>query len=155
MKSEFYLISLFIFITLFHTLNLSFVNSKKTQTEYKRNKKFKRQHIKIEENKAKKNMTKKIKRKLDNDDEDDEELTDSVYNRCDNGHTPDDLSDCTKNETPESSCCLFKYGQDTGCVLIGFKYLGTKSVGDMVVNCESNNIGIYNFLLLIMIIFLF
>ena len=66
-----------------------------------------------------------------------EELTDSVYTRCDNGHTPDDISDCTTHETAESSCCLFTYGQDTGCVLIGFKYLGSKTVGDMVVNCES------------------
>ena len=82
--------------------------------------------------------------------EDDEELTDSVYTRCDNGHTPDDISDCTTHETAESSCCLFTYGQDTGCVLIGFKYLGTKTVGDMVVNCKSENLKIYSFLLIIM-----
>ena len=39
------------------------------------------------------------------EDDGDEELTDSVYTRCDNGHTPDDISDCTGNQTPESSCC--------------------------------------------------
>ena len=146
------IIILLILQLLYNIIDCSFVNNRKTQLEFKKKRKSKRNVVIT--NKIVNNEVKKIKRKLQ-DDDDDEELTDSVYTRCDNGHTPDDLSDCTKNETPESSCCLFKYGQDTGCVLIGFKYLGTKSVGDMVVNCESNNIGIYNFLLLIMFIFLF
>ena len=154
MKSQIYLISLFILIISFDTLNSTFINSKKTQEEYKRRKRFERQRLKFSKNKTIKKETKKIKkRKLDDEDDDDEELTDKVYTRCDNGHTPDDISDCTKNETPESSCCLFTYGQDTGCVLIGFKYLGSKTVGDMVVNCESKNIRIYYFLLILMIIF--
>ena len=154
MKSPIYLISLFILIISFDTLNSTFINSKKTQEEYKRRKQFERQRLKISKNKTIKKETKKIKKRKLDDDEEDEELTDKVYTRCDNGHVPDDISDCTKNETPESSCCLFTYGQDTGCVLIGFKYLGSKTVGDMVVNCESKFIGI-GFISLFMMFILF
>ena len=154
MKEKFYLLSIFILIISFKTINLSYINTKKTQSEYKRRKKIQKQNIKVQEKTSPIKETKKLKRKLDDDDED-EELTDLVYDRCDNNHTPDDLSDCTKNETPESSCCLFTYGQDTGCVLIGFKYLGSKTVGDMVVNCESKTTEIFYFVLFMMIIFLF
>ena len=150
MKPQFYLLELFALILSLAIINCSFINTKKSQLEYKKRKKFKKQKIKL--NEIKNNESKKIKRKLD-DDEEDEELTDKVYTRCDNGHVPDDISDCTKNETPESSCCLFTYGQDTGCVLIGFKYLGSKTVGDMVVNCQSKNIGIYYVLLITATIF--
>ena len=156
MKEQIYLISIFILVISFNTFNSSYINSIKTQQEYKKRKKFEKQKLKFKSNKIKINTikdTKKIKRKLDDDEDDDEELTDNVYTRCDNGHTPDDISDCTKHETSESSCCLFTYGQDTGCVLIGFKYLGSKTVGDMVVDCESETIGIYYYLLTMMIIF--
>ena len=139
-----------------NTINLTFINTKKTQEEYKRNKKFKAQKLKFEKSKKNENIleTKKIKRKLDDGEDDDEDLTASVYTRCDNGHTPDDISDCTSHETAESSCCLFTYGQDTGCVLIGFKYLGSKTVGDMVVNCESKFIKIfYSSLFMMFILF--
>ena len=141
-------IELFILQLLFNILYCSAMNSRKSQLEYKRNKKH-TSNIVFKKQKENKEI-KKLKRKLDDGDEDDEELTDSVYTRCDNGHTPDDISDCTTHETAESSCCLFTYGQDTGCVLIGFKYLGSKTVGDMVVNCKSDNIKIYSFLLIIM-----
>ena len=141
-------IELFIFQLLFNILYCSAMNSRKSQLEYKRNKKH-TSNIVFKKQKENKEI-KKLKRKLDNGDEDGEELTDSVYTRCDNGHTPDDISDCTTHETAESSCCLFTYGQDTGCVLIGFKYLGSKTVGDMVVNCKSAYIKIYSFLLIIM-----
>ena len=151
MNVHFYLIELFILLLSLTELKCSDINTRKSQAEYKRKKKSKKQKIKIKTPEPKERKI--IKRKLDDEGDDDEELTASVYNRCDNGQTPDDISDCTKNETPESSCCLFTYGQDTGCVLIGFKYLGSKTVGDMVVNCESKNIGIYYFLLIMMIIF--
>ena len=141
-------IELFIFQLLFNILYCSAMNSRKSQLEYKRNKKH-TSNIVFKKQKENKEI-KKLKRKLDDGVDDDEELTDSVYTRCDNGHTPDDISDCTTHETAESSCCLFTYGQDTGCVLIGFKYLGSKTVGDMVVNCKSANIKIYSFLLIIM-----
>ena len=156
MKSEIYLISIFLLIISLNTINLTFINTKKTQEEYKRNKKFKAQKLKFEKSKKNENIleTKKIKRKLDDEEDDDEDLTASVYTRCDNGHTPDDISDCTSHETADSSCCLFTYGQDTGCVLIGFKYLGSKTVGDMVVNCESKFIGI-GFISLFMMFILF
>ena len=152
MKSQIYLISLFLLLISLNTINLTFINTKKTQEEYKRNKKFKAQKLKFEKSKKKENIlvTKKIKRKLDDEEDDDEDLTASVYTRCDNGHTPDDISDCTSHETTESSCCLFTYGQDTGCVLIGFKYLGSKTVGDMVVNCESKFIKIFHVSLFMM-----
>ena len=132
-------------------LKCSDINTRKSQAEYNRKKKSKKQKIKIKTPEPKERKI--IKRKLDDEGDDDEELTASVYNRCDNGHTPDDISDCTGNQTPESSCCLFTYGQDTGCVLIGFKYLGSKTVGDMVVNCKSKIIEIYYFSLIMMIIF--
>ena len=141
------IIILLILQLLYNIIDCSFVNNRKTQLEFKKKRKSKRNVVIT--NKIVYNEVKKIKRKLQ-DDDDDEELTDSVYTRCDNGHTPDDISDCTTHETAESSCCLFTYGQDTGCVLIGFKYLGSKTVGDMVVNCKSADIKIYSFLLIIM-----
>ena len=151
MNVHFYLIELFILLLSLTELKCSDINTRKSQAEYKRKKKSKKQKIKIKTPEPKERKI--IKRKLDDEGDDDEELTASVYNRCDNGHTPDDISDCTGNETPESSCCLFTYGQDTGCVLIGFKYLGSKTVGDMVVNCKSKIIEIYYFSLIMMIIF--
>ena len=151
MNVHFYLIELFILLLSLTELKCSDINTRKSQSEYKRKKKSKKQKIKIKTPEPKERKI--IKRKLDDEGDDDEELTASVYNRCDNGHTPDDISDCTGNQTPESSCCLFTYGQDTGCVLIGFKYLGSKTVGDMVVNCKSKIIEIYYFSLIMMIIF--
>ena len=153
MNVHFYLIELFILLLSLTELKCSDINTRKSQAEYKRKKKSKKQKIKIKTPEPKERKI--IKRKLDDEGDDDEELTASVYNRCDNGHTPDDISDCTGNQTPESSCCLFTYGQDTGCVLIGFKYLGSKTVGDMVVNCKSKIIEIYYFSLIMMIIFFF
>ena len=151
MNVHFYLIELFILLLSLTELKCSDINTRKSQAEYKRKNKSKKQKIKIKTPEPKERKI--IKRKLDDEGDDDEELTASVYNRCDNGHTPDDISDCTGNQTPESSCCLFTYGQDTGCVLIGFKYLGSKTVGDMVVNCKSKIIEIYYFSLIMMIIF--
>ena len=151
MNVHFYLIELFILLLSLTEIKCSDINTRKSQAEYKRKKKSKKQKIKIKTPEPKERKI--IKRKLDDEGDDDEELTASVYNRCDNGHTPDDISDCTGNQTPESSCCLFTYGQDTGCVLIGFKYLGSKTVGDMVVNCKSKIIEIYYFSLIMMIIF--
>ena len=141
------IIILLILQLLYNIIDCSFVNNRKAQLEFKKKRKSKRNVVIT--NKIVNNEVKKIKRKLQ-DDDDDEELTDSVYTRCDNGHTPDDISDCTTHETAESSCCLFTYGQDTGCVLIGFKYLGSKTVGDMVVNCKSDNLRIYLFLLILL-----
>ena len=151
MNVHFYLIELFILLLSLTELKCSDINTRKSQAEYKRKKNSNKQKIKIKTPEPKERKI--IKRKLDDEGDDDEELTASVYNRCDNGHTPDDISDCTGNQTPESSCCLFTYGQDTGCVLIGFKYLGSKTVGDMVVNCKSKIIEIYYFSLIMMIIF--
>ena len=145
------IIILLILQLLYNIIDCSFVNNRKTQLEFKKKRKSKRNVVIT--NKIVNNEVKRIKRKLQ-DDDDDEELTDSVYTRCDNGHTPDDISDCTTHETAESSCCLFTYGQDTGCVLIGFKYLGSKTVGDMVVNCESKFIKIF-YVSLFMMSFLF
>ena len=141
------IIILLILQLLYNIIDCSYVNNRKTQLEFKKKRKSKRNVVIT--NKIVNNDVKKIKRKLQ-DDDDDEELTDSVYTRCDNGHTPDDISDCTTHETAESSCCLFTYGQDTGCVLIGFKYLGSKTVGDMVVNCKGDNLRIYLFLLILL-----
>ena len=148
MRSKNFFIILFILVTLFYFCGPRYINTKKSQEESKR-----RMNKKISKNPEgiilkKKNTNKK--RRMDDDEED---PTLSVYNRCDHGHTPDDISDCTKYDTSESSCCIFTYGQDTGCVLIGFKYLGSKTVGDMVVNCKSKIIEIYYFSLIMMIIF--
>lgn len=75
---------------------------------------------------------------------------DLVYKRCDHGHTPDSLDDCTKYKTDNSSCCMFSYGVDSGCVLIGFQYLGTKTVGDMTITCGDNYLQLFKFMTLIL-----
>ena len=101
----------------------------------------------------------KIKRRrADDDDDDDGDDSEDVsysYDRCDNGHTPDDLSDCTGASTTNSTCCMFTYGVDTGCVLIGFKYLGTKTIGDMTVTCAQKflNIAFWQSLILALSLF--
>ena len=61
MKSQIYLISLFILIISFDTLNSTFINSKKTQEEYKRRKKFEKQKLKSNKSKPIIKETKKIK----------------------------------------------------------------------------------------------
>ena len=149
MSSKNFFIILFILITLFYFCGAKYINTKKSQEEYK-----KRLNKKISKNPEgiivkKKNTNKK--RRMDDDEED---PTLSVYNRCDHGHTPDDISDCTKYDTSDSSCCIFTYGQDTGCVLIGFKYLGSKSVGDMTVNCYNKYLESFSFISIIALFFI-
>lgn len=80
---------------------------------------------------------------------------DMVYKRCDQGHTPDSLDDCTKYKTENSSCCMFKYGVDSGCVLIGFQYLGSKTVGDMTINCNEGFIKVFKFMMIVLSVLLF
>ncbi len=75
---------------------------------------------------------------------------DLVYKRCDQGHTPDSLDDCTKYKTENSSCCMFTYGVDSGCVLIGFQYLGSKTVGDMTINCIGSFIKDMKIMLIVL-----
>ena len=149
MNNKHLFIILFILITLFYFCGAKYINTKKSQEEYK-----KRLNKKISKNPEgiivkKKNTNKK--RRMDDDEED---PTLSVYNRCDHGHTPDDISDCTKYDTSDSSCCIFTYGQDTGCVLIGFKYLGSKSVGDMTVNCYNKYLESFSFISIIALFFI-
>ena len=139
---------LFILFSLSYFCGSMSINSKKSQEESK--KRMQRKISKYSDGLIKKNNK---RRRMDDDDDEDIDPTLLVYNRCDHGHTPDDISDCTKYATSESPCCIFTYGQDTGCVLIGFKYLGSKSVGDMVVNCYNKYLEICN-LFLIFIIFL-
>ena len=146
MKPKTYIIGLYILLSLIIYSGTTFINTRKSQEENKKRKKKRIYNDYHNNNKS------KIRRRLDGDD-DDVEATSLVYNRCDHGHTPDDIDDCTKYSTDESSCCIFTYGQDTGCVLIGFKYLGSKSVGDMTVNCNNKYIT-FNFLLIIMLCFL-
>ena len=126
MGNKKYIVELLILSILILYSETAYINTKQTQEESKR-------------------------RRLDDDEDEDVEATSLVYDRCDNGHTPDDISDCTKYSTEQSSCCIFTYGQDTGCVLIGFKYLGTKSIGDMVVNCYCKYIGTFTTLLIFML----
>ena len=146
MKSKINIILFLIFSTLLYNCNPSHINTKKTQEESK-----KRIYKKILNNPEGIVKTPLSKRRRMDDEDDDEDRTSKVYDRCDHGHTPDDLSDCTKYDTFDSSCCMFKYGQDTGCVKIGFKYLGTKMVGDMKVSCHYKYFKTFNLFMIIMI----
>ena len=139
---------LLILMTLMLYSKSQFINTIKTQQENKKRTAKRRKEIREGEIKA---YTKNAKRrKLDDDEDDDVEATSLVYDRCDHGHTPDDIDDCTKYSTDQSTCCIFTYGQDTGCVLIGFKYLGSKSVGDMTVNCYNTFLETFKFLSIIL-----
>ena len=151
MNTKNYIIFLFILITLLYFCLPMSVNSKKSQEQSK--KRFQKKMSKNTEGIIK---TNKKRRRMD-DEEVDEDIDPTllVYNRCDHGHTPDDISDCTKYSTSESSCCIFTYGQDTGCVLIGFKYLGSKSVGDMTVNCYNKYLESFNIFWIIILFFIF
>ena len=81
----------------------------------------------------------------------------TVFERCDQGHQPDCLSDCTQYSNETSSCCYFTYGNDIGCIYVPFRYLGSKTVGDMKVNCHCNFLKSFNFIIsifaLILILF--
>ena len=141
------LVSLLLITLMFYSKS-QYINTIKTQQENK-----KRAEKRRKENRdgfIKTYTKKEIRRRLEDDEDDDVEATSLVYDRCDHGHTPDDISDCTKYSTEESTCCIFTYGQDTGCVLIGFKYLGSKSVGDMTVNCYNTFLETFKFLSIIL-----
>ena len=142
-------IVIFILLTLFYFCGPSYVNTIKSQQQYK--KKMNKILAKNPEGIVVTKKNNKIKRRMDDEYE---EPTSLVYNRCDHGHTPDDIRDCTKYDTSESSCCIFTYGQDTGCVLIGFKYLGSKSIGDMTVNCYNKYLETFSFISIITMIFI-
>ena len=58
--------------------------------------------------------------------------------RCDHGHTPDVIGDCTRFQTETSSCCYFTYGQTTACIYLGIRYLGTGQYGDLTIECNHN-----------------
>ena len=137
-----------VLITLMLYSKSQYINTIKTQQENKKRAEKRRQEN--IDGYIKTYTKKEIRRRLEDDEDDDVEATSLVYDRCDHGHTPDDISDCTKYSTEESTCCIFTYGQDTGCVLIGFKYLGSKSVGDMTVNCYNTFLETFKFLSIIL-----
>ena len=141
------LVSLLLMTLLFYSKS-QYINTIKTQQENKKRAEKRRQEN--IDGYIKTYTKKEIRRRLEDDEDDDVEATSLVYDRCDHGHTPDDISDCTKYSTEESTCCIFTYGQDTGCVLIGFKYLGSKSVGDMTVNCYNTFLETFKFLSIIL-----
>ena len=140
---------MFVFlISLLYVCDTSEINTRQSQIESKR--KMSRKISQYAEG-----IYSKKRRRMDDDDDDEEiDPTLLVYNRCDHGHTPDDISDCKKYQTEESSCCIFTYGQDKGCVLIGFKYLGSKSIGDMTVTCNNNFIKTMNFIMIVLTFFM-
>ena len=141
------LVSLLLITLMFYSKS-QYINTIRTQQENKKRAEKRRQEN--TDGYIKTYTKKEIRRRLEDDEDDDVEATSLVYDRCDHGHTPDDISDCTKYSTEESTCCIFTYGQDTGCVLIGFKYLGSKSVGDMTVNCHNTFLETFKFLSIIL-----
>ena len=149
MNNKNFIIVLFILITLLYFCSSVHINTRQSQEESK-----KRYQKKLSRNPEGIIRTNKKRRRMDDEDDEDIDPTLLVYNRCDHGHTPDDISDCTKYDTEDSSCCIYTYGQDTGCVLIGFKYLGSKSVGDMTVNCYSNYLELFSLLWIIILFFI-
>ena len=149
MNNKNFIIVLFILITLLYFCSSVHINTRQSQEQSK-----KRYQKKLSRNPEGIIRTNKKRRRMDDEDDEDIDPTLLVYNRCDHGHTPDDISDCTKYDTSDSSCCIFTYGQDTGCVLIGFKYLGSKSVGDMTVNCYSNYLELFSLLWIIILFFI-
>ena len=141
-------IMMFIFIiSLLYVCEPSMINTKQSQIESKR--KMSKKIAQYAEG-----IYPKKRRRMDDDEDEEIDPTLLVYDRCDHGHTPDDISDCKKYQTDESSCCIFTYGQDTGCVKIGFKYLGSKSIGDMTVTCHNQFIKSFNFIIVVLAFFI-
>ena len=154
MNAKSYLVLFLLFISLLYICESTFINTKQTQIEAKKRINERRERY-MYEGDIEDFYTIRKKRRIDDDDEGEEiDATLSAYDRCDHGHTPDDISDCKKYQTPDSSCCLFNYGPDTGCVKIGFKYLGTKSLGAMTVTCYSDFIKAVNFLIIMAVLIL-
>lgn len=78
-----------------------------------------------------------------------------VYERCDHGHTPDVVSDCTRFQTEESSCCYFTYGSDIGCIKLRTRYLGSINYGDLYLECQSKFLNYFISILILNLIILF
>lgn len=140
MKLYTIIISLIIFSSFLFDSALLQINTKSSQYKAKKR------------NDWKKNQPVQKKRRMQLSEDSDIDL---VYKRCDQGHTPDSLDDCTKYKTSNSSCCMFTYGVDSGCVLIGFQYLGSKTVGDMTINCNEDIIKVFRFMLIVLSFLLF
>lgn len=130
------------------------VNTARSQAKYKESLSQKRKYIKangitVEYTERPKKKSNKLiktllpKRKLAPQEEEEtiEEDNDIInvqgVDRCDHGHTPDYLGDCTRYQEEERSCCMFQYGRDVGCIFLPFRYLGSYQVGDMRVQCLS------------------
>ena len=74
--------------------------------------------------------------------------------RCDHGHTPDVVDDCTRFQTETSSCCYFTYGETTSCIYLGIRYLGSGQYGDLYIECKSNFVNFNKFIIPILMIIL-
>ena len=74
--------------------------------------------------------------------------------RCDHGHTPDVVDDCTRFQTENSSCCYFTYGETTSCIYLGIRYLGSGQYGDLYIECKSNFVNFNKFIIPILMIIL-
>ena len=74
--------------------------------------------------------------------------------RCDHGHTPDVVDDCTRFQIEKSSCCYFKYGETTSCIYLGIRYLGSGQYGDLYIECKSNFVNFNKFIIPILMIIL-
>ena len=74
--------------------------------------------------------------------------------RCDHGHTPDVVDDCTRFQIEKSSCCYFKYGETTSCIYLGIRFLGSGQYGDLYIECKSNFLNFNKFIIPILMIIL-
>ena len=74
--------------------------------------------------------------------------------RCDHGHTPDVVDDCTRFQTETSSCCYFTYGETTSCIYLGIRYLGSGQYGDLYIECKSNFVNFNKCIIPILMIIL-
>ncbi len=74
--------------------------------------------------------------------------------KCDHGHTPDVIDDCTRFQTETSSCCYFTYGETTSCIYLGIRYLGSGQYGDLYIECKSNFVFFNKFIIPILMIIL-
>ena len=142
-------ILILIFLT-FITFNKANKNVKREMSVYEYNKKQIERH-------KKKQTKKSLKYYEDENDILMRQLAEGtfVYERCDNGHTPDVIDDCTRFQTDQSSCCYFTYGSDIGCIKLRTRYLGSINYGDLYLECQSKFLNYFISILILNLIILF
>jgi hypothetical protein len=88
--------------------------------------------------------------------------SDGLTYQCDNPkgsvcgvYNPFSIKDCTNFSASTNACCYFNQGGRKGCLWLGSGYKGNSIINGLNVSCNSKYIGLYPFIVLVILITLF